>query len=331
MVHDQAGPAAAGEGSGGQRITRAAGLEQAAVVARRVSRTSLRRARAAKTRGERQTGARQGFVEIHCPLGLRRARTAGRREADREDTATRPQNRTPPVEHQAAPPARSGTDRTDGTGLERARAQWRAPAPIVRQDAFRQEDSMDEREPATGACAPTSAVPAPSRRRGPRRSCSLQQAEVLWLSTVRPSGQPHVTPLLAVWWNGAIHFCTGPTERKAKNPAANPACVLTTGRAELEGLDIVIEGRAVIVTDPSEFSGATWLPPTRASTGPTSRPLTAPGRGSAMPCATWERLGVPGRARHGVRLRQGRALQPNALAIRLSCASDGRGLRDRSG
>ena len=81
----------------------------------------------------------------------------------------------------------------------------------------------------------------------------LQQAEVYWLSTVRPSGQPHVTPLLAVWWNGAIYFCTGPTERKAKNLVANPACALTTGRCDLDGLDIVIEGRAVTVADSSEL------------------------------------------------------------------------------
>jgi hypothetical protein len=78
----------------------------------------------------------------------------------------------------------------------------------------------------------------------------LAGAEVYWLSTVRPDGRPHVTPLLAVWVDGAMHFTTGPTERKAKNLASNPSCVLTTGTNALgDGLDLVVEGDAVRVTD----------------------------------------------------------------------------------
>jgi nitroimidazol reductase NimA-like FMN-containing flavoprotein (pyridoxamine 5'-phosphate oxidase superfamily) len=81
----------------------------------------------------------------------------------------------------------------------------------------------------------------------------LQDAEVYWLSTVRPDGRPHVTPLLGVWLNGALHFCTGPEERKAKNLSENPQCVLTTGRNDLQGLDLVVEGRAITVTDRIEL------------------------------------------------------------------------------
>ena len=78
----------------------------------------------------------------------------------------------------------------------------------------------------------------------------LEQAEVFWLSTVRPDGQPHVTPLIAVWFDGALWFCTGPDERKAKNLAGNPRCVLTTGCNALgEGLDVVAHGEAVNVRD----------------------------------------------------------------------------------
>src|SRR6266511_1414659 len=43
----------------------------------------------------------------------------------------------------------------------------------------------------------------------------LEQAQLSWLSTVRPDGRPHVTPLLSVWLEGALYFCTGPTEGKA--------------------------------------------------------------------------------------------------------------------
>ncbi len=78
----------------------------------------------------------------------------------------------------------------------------------------------------------------------------LEGAEVYWISTVRPNGRPHVTPLLGAWLDGALYFCTGPDERKAKNLAQNPRCVLTTGCNRLgEGLDLVIEGDAARLTD----------------------------------------------------------------------------------
>lgn len=78
----------------------------------------------------------------------------------------------------------------------------------------------------------------------------LEQAEVYWLTTVRPDGRPHVTPLIAVWLDGALYFCTGPDERKAKNLAENLHCVITTGSNTLsEGLDLVVEGDAVNVSD----------------------------------------------------------------------------------
>jgi general stress protein 26 len=80
----------------------------------------------------------------------------------------------------------------------------------------------------------------------------LEAAEVYWLSTVRPDGRPHVTPLLAIWQDDAAYFCTGHRERKAGNLEANRHCILTTGCNALgEGLDLVIEGDAVRVTDES--------------------------------------------------------------------------------
>src|SRR4051794_36091070 len=57
----------------------------------------------------------------------------------------------------------------------------------------------------------------------------LRDARTSWLSTVRPNGRPHVTPLLTVWEEEAPWFCTGAEERKGLNLAANPHCVLTTG------------------------------------------------------------------------------------------------------
>jgi uncharacterized pyridoxamine 5'-phosphate oxidase family protein len=81
----------------------------------------------------------------------------------------------------------------------------------------------------------------------------LQDAQVYWLSTVRPGGRPHVTPLLAVWLDGALYFCTGSTERKAKNLMQNNHCVLTTGCNGIDGLDLVVEGDAMKVSDEAEL------------------------------------------------------------------------------
>jgi Pyridoxamine 5'-phosphate oxidase len=74
------------------------------------------------------------------------------------------------------------------------------------------------------------------------------------LTTVRPAGRPHVTPLLAIWLDGALYFCTGASERKAKNLALNPQCILTTGRNTLDGIDIVVEGEAAMVSDRPELA-----------------------------------------------------------------------------
>jgi general stress protein 26 len=78
----------------------------------------------------------------------------------------------------------------------------------------------------------------------------LEQAELFWITTVRADGRPHVTPLVAVWADEAIHFTTGPGEQKAVNLRANPHVVLTTGCHQWDaGLDVIVEGDAVRVTD----------------------------------------------------------------------------------
>lgn len=78
----------------------------------------------------------------------------------------------------------------------------------------------------------------------------LEGNEIFWISTVRPDGRPHVTPLPAIWLDDALHFCTGAEEQKGRNLDRNPACALTTGTPSHDrGLDVVVEGKAVRVTD----------------------------------------------------------------------------------
>jgi nitroimidazol reductase NimA-like FMN-containing flavoprotein (pyridoxamine 5'-phosphate oxidase superfamily) len=82
----------------------------------------------------------------------------------------------------------------------------------------------------------------------------LETAELSWLTTVRPDGRPHQTPLVAVWQDGALHFSTGTKEQKAVNLRTNPHVLLTTGRlCWNEGLDVVVEGDAVRVSDEAEL------------------------------------------------------------------------------
>jgi hypothetical protein len=93
----------------------------------------------------------------------------------------------------------------------------------------------------------------------------LQAAELFWISTVRADGRPHVTPVVAAWWDDAIWFSTGADEQKFANLRANPHVVLTTGCNRWdEGLDVVVEGKAVQITDDAVLAqaakafGAKW-------------------------------------------------------------------------
>lgn len=82
---------------------------------------------------------------------------------------------------------------------------------------------------------------------------ALRRAQKFTLVTVRADGRPHAVPLLAIWALDGMCFCTGHTEQKVKNLAANPRCILTTGSEGLSGVDYVIEGTAEHVTDPERL------------------------------------------------------------------------------
>jgi general stress protein 26 len=112
---------------------------------------------------------------------------------------------------------------------------------------------MADRDPVSELDARFSS-PGASPTPWPEARGQLSAAEVFWVSTVRPDGRPHVTPLLAVWDEDALYFTTGPEERKARNLELNQHCVLTTGRNGLDdSLDLVVEGAAEKVGDASEL------------------------------------------------------------------------------
>src|SRR6201994_5081227 len=79
---------------------------------------------------------------------------------------------------------------------------------------------------------------------------ALETAELTWLTTVRADGRPHQSPLVTVWLDDALHFSTGTGEQKSVNLRATPHVLLTVaGRDWDKGLDLVVEGDAVQVTD----------------------------------------------------------------------------------
>jgi nitroimidazol reductase NimA-like FMN-containing flavoprotein (pyridoxamine 5'-phosphate oxidase superfamily) len=84
----------------------------------------------------------------------------------------------------------------------------------------------------------------------PEATGALERAELYWLSTVRADGRPHVTPLVGVFHDGHVHFCTGLDEQKARNLAHGPHVAVATGNNTWNrGLDVIVEGTAVRVDD----------------------------------------------------------------------------------
>jgi hypothetical protein len=76
------------------------------------------------------------------------------------------------------------------------------------------------------------------------------------LSTTRPDGRPHATRVGALWYDGDLYFTSNPNTRKSRNLAENPAASFT---AILEGIDLVLEGKATRTTDPSQLEAVAAL------------------------------------------------------------------------
>ncbi|MGV9288388.1 pyridoxamine 5'-phosphate oxidase family protein [Streptomyces sp. NPDC003719] len=120
-------------------------------------------------------------------------------------------------------------------------AQDRPERPTTELDA-RYSSALN---PRPGAADVTATEWAEARRQ-------LETAEIFWVSTVRPDGRLHVTPVIAAWHRGTLYFSTGAGEQKARNLAHDGHCALTTGGNSLtRGLDLVVEGTAEPVSDPA--------------------------------------------------------------------------------
>jgi hypothetical protein len=69
-----------------------------------------------------------------------------------------------------------------------------------------------------------------------------------FVATVRPDGRPHSAGVGAVWNDDVLYFTSGPGTVKSRNLAANPACTISV---RLAGIDLILDGEAHRVTDPS--------------------------------------------------------------------------------
>ena len=108
-----------------------------------------------------------------------------------------------------------------------------------------------------------------------------QPGRTFFLATTRPDGRPHVAGIGIYWYDGDPYFNTGPGTRKAKNLAANPACVVNVS---LDGIDLVLEGEATRVDDPelmetvaAVFREGGW--PVEVKGGHLTAPYSAPSAG----------------------------------------------------
>jgi hypothetical protein len=105
-----------------------------------------------------------------------------------------------------------------------------------------------------------------------------------WLSTTNQDGSPHVTPVGALWLDGAYWFQTRASTRKGRNVARNPRCSIAVS---VRDADIVVEGDAARVTEPGAVARAAkawadqgWPAEPDASGRGITAPFNAPSLGA---------------------------------------------------
>jgi PPOX class probable F420-dependent enzyme len=79
----------------------------------------------------------------------------------------------------------------------------------------------------------------------------LHLEPVVWLSSVRPDGGPHLVPIWFSWDGRKILIASKPHAQKVRNVRANPSVMLALGEAE-DDFDVgLLEGRAELLDKPA--------------------------------------------------------------------------------
>jgi PPOX class probable F420-dependent enzyme len=78
----------------------------------------------------------------------------------------------------------------------------------------------------------------------------LRRELMMWLSTVRPDGRPHLVPVWFLWDGETILIFSQPKQQKLRNLQHNPNVVVALDTAG-QGDDVVMmEGKAELLDDP---------------------------------------------------------------------------------
>ena len=88
-----------------------------------------------------------------------------------------------------------------------------------------------------------------TQSKGAHVDARLRAEPIIWLSTVRPDGRPHLVPVWFLWDGATILIFSKPANQKIRNLRHSPAVMLALDTAD-EGEDVVlIEGRAELLDD----------------------------------------------------------------------------------
>lgn len=87
---------------------------------------------------------------------------------------------------------------------------------------------------------------------GPEHEHTLERLRdnvIIWLSSVRPDGRPHIVPVWFLWENGTVLIFSKP-DQKVRNLRHSPQVVLALDDTQ-DGEDVVmLDGTAGLVDDP---------------------------------------------------------------------------------
>jgi PPOX class probable F420-dependent enzyme len=80
----------------------------------------------------------------------------------------------------------------------------------------------------------------------------LRDEPIVWLSSVRPDGRPHLVPIWFSWDGLEILIASKPNAQKIRNIRANPMVMLALGEAE-DDFDVgLLEGQAQLLDAPAD-------------------------------------------------------------------------------
>jgi PPOX class probable F420-dependent enzyme len=109
-----------------------------------------------------------------------------------------------------------------------------------RSARFRDDPGMDARDSTR-----------PDDSAAARVSRLLEYEPVVWLSTVRPDGLPHLVPIWFSWDGETLLIASKPHARKIANIRANPRVMLALGEPD-EDFDVgLLEGVAEVLDAPA--------------------------------------------------------------------------------